>query len=323
MKFDTTKALRNKEIFYSPIEKYLCQVFIATIYRPLLDIVKESIGDSWVKENSKEDLIRAILSGRIQYTQNQHFEGKFNSLISKEISKLGGHWDKKWKRWYLPKNLLPYDVQDAIGQAALKFRDLADKIESELNKLQQLTIQIGEDAGYDMVPLFEDAVSKMEIGFQAGAKGFIVTPDLTPEMIKNIAEKWSDNLNLYIKGWTLESIERLRKRVAENAFQGNRAQNLVGILEHDFGMSENKAKFLARQETALLMSQFREERFKSAGVQKYRWSTSGDSRVRERHAALQNQIFTWDNPPIIDEAGHRGHPGQDYNCRCIAIPIVD
>ena len=323
MKFDTTKALRNKEIFYSPIEKHLSRIFIATIYRPLLSIIKESIGDSWVKENSKEDLIRAILSGRIQYTQNQHFEGKFNSLISKEISKLGGHWDKKWKRWYLPKNLLPYDVQDAIGQASLKFKDLSDKVEAQLNKLQQLTIQIGEDTGYDMTPLFEDAVNKMEEGFQAGAKGFIVTPDLTPEMIKNIAEKWSDNLNLYIKGWTLESIQRLRKRVAENTFQGNRAQNLVGILEHDFGMSENKAKFLARQETALLMSQFREERFKSAGVQKYRWSTSGDSRVRERHKELNGHVFTWDNPPIIDELGHRGHPGQDYNCRCLAIPILE
>ena len=321
MRFDTTKALRNKEVFYLPIEKYLNKLFIATIYRPLLDIVSEEIGDSWL--NSKEDLIRAILSGRVQYTQNQHFEGKFNSAISKEISKLGGHWDKKWKRWYLPKNLLPYDVQDAIGQATLKFKDLSDKVEAQLAKLQELTIQIGEEQNYDMAPLFEDAVAKMEEGFQAGAKGFIVTPDLTPEMIKNIAEKWSDNLNLYIKGWTLESIQRLRKRVAENTFQGNRAQNLVGILEHDFGMSENKAKFLARQETALLMSQFREERFKSAGVQKYRWSTSGDSRVRERHKELNGHVFTWDNPPIIDELGHRGHPGQDYNCRCICIPLVN
>ena len=320
MRFDTTKALRNKEVFYLPIEKYLNKIFIATIYRPLLDIVSEEIGDSWL--NSKEDLIRAILSGRIQYTQDQHFEGKFNSAISKEISRLGGHWDKKWKRWYLPKNLLPYDVQDALGQAALKFKNLADKVEAQLNKLQELTIQIGEEQNYDMVPLFEDAVSKMEIGFQQGAKGFITTPELTPEMIKNIAEKWSDNLNLYIKGWTLESIQRLRDRVLVNTFKGNRAQNLVGILEHDFGMSENKAKFLARQETALLMSQFREERFKSAGVQKYRWSTSGDSRVRERHKELNGHVFTWDNPPIIDELGHRGHPGQDYNCRCIAIPLV-
>lgn len=320
MRYDSTKALRNKEVFYLPIEKYLNKLFIATIYRPLLDIVSEEIGDTWLKENSKEDLIRAILSGRIQYT-GEHFEGKFNSLISKEISKLGGHWDKKWKRWYLPKNLLPYDVQDAIGQASLKFTDLTNKIETKLANLQQQMLDF--NGKYDMDSLFEQTVRRLEEGFQEGAKGFIVTPELTPEMIKMIAEKWSDNLNLYIKNWTLESIQRLRDRVLVNTFKGNRAQNLVGILEHDFGMSENKAKFLARQETALLMSQFREERFKSAGVQKYRWSTSGDSRVRERHRELNGQVFTWDNPPIIDELGHRGHPGQDYNCRCIAIPLID
>lgn len=323
MKFDSTKALRNKEVFYLPLEKYLNKIFIGTIYRPILDIIEAEIGSSWLKQNSKEDLIQAILSGRIQYTQDQHFEGKFNSIISKEITKLGGHWDKKWKRWYLPRTKLPYDVQDAIGQAASKFSNLQEKVQKFLNELQGLMQDIGEDNPFEIAPIFSGIVDKLEKGFQEGAKGIIVTPELTDEMIEGISEKWANNLNLYIKNWTLESINRLRRRVSDNTFAGNRAENLVDVIKHDFGMSENKAKFLARQETALLMSQFREERFKSAGVQKYRWSTSGDSRVRERHRELNGKVFTWDNPPIIDELGHRGHPGQDYNCRCIAIPLID
>ena len=320
MKYDSTKALRNKEVFYLPIEKYLNKIFAAVLYKPILNIISEEIGDTWVKENSKEDLIRAILSGRIQYTPTQHFEGKFNSMISREISRLGGHWDSKRKRWYLPKNLLPYDVQDAIGQAEFKFRSLTEKVTKHLDSLYQRFLEFNEQ--YDLFNLFENTVNKLEKSFQEGAKGIIVTPKLTPEMIKNIAEEWGENLNLYIKNWEIESIKRLRERVLANTFIGNRAESLVNIIEHDFGMSENKAKFLARQETALLMSQFREERFKSAGVQKYRWSTSGDSRVRERHRELNGKVFTWDNPPIIDEQGHRGHPGQDFNCRCIAIPLV-
>lgn len=321
MKYDSTKALRNKEVFYLPIEKHLNKIFATVLYRPILEIISEEIGDTWLKENSKEDLIRAILSGRIQYTADQHFEGKFNSVISREVSRLGGHWDSKRKRWYLPKNLLPYDVQSAIGQAELKFRSVTEKVTKHLDTLHQKFLDFNEQ--YDLLNLFEQTIDKLEKGFQEGAKGIIVTPDLTPEMIKNIAEKWGNNLNLYIKNWEIETIKRLRERVLTNTFAGNRAESLVNIIEHDFGMSENKAKFLARQETALLMSQFREERFKSAGVQKYRWSTSGDARVRERHRALQGQVFTWDNPPIIDEQGHRGHPGQDFNCRCTAIPLVD
>ena len=323
MRFDSTKALRNKEIFYRPLEKYLRKVFVGTIYAPLLSIINEEIGDTWTKENSKEDLIKAILSGHIQYTQDQHFEGKFNSLISREIVKLGGHWDKKWKRWYLPKTALPYDVQDAIGQASLKFNKLQSDIQKALNELQQVIENLGDDNPFEIAPIFSDIVDKLEDGFQEGSKGMIIAPELTQDMIDALADNWANNLNFYIKGWTIESINRLRRRIMQNTFQGNRAENLVKIIEHDFGMSENKAKFLARQETALLMSQFREERYKSAGVQKYRWSTSGDSRVRERHRELNGKVFTWDNPPIIDELGHRGHPGQDFNCRCIAIPLID
>lgn len=319
MKYDSTKALRNKEIFYLPIEKYLNKIFVSVLYRPILDIISEEIGDTWL--NSKEDLIRAILSGRIQYTPDQHFEGKFNSVISREVSRLGGRWDSKRKRWYLPKNLLPYDVQDAIGQAELRFRSLTEKVTKRLDELYEEFSQF--DKQYDLLNLFENTINKLEKGFQEGAKGIIITPEFTPEMIKNLAEKWVDNMNLYINNWQVESIRRLRERILVNTFNGNRAENLVNIIEHDFGMSENKAKFLARQETALLMSQFREERFKSAGVQKYRWSTSGDSRVRERHRELNGKVFTWDNPPIIDELGHRGHPGQDFNCRCLAIPLLD
>ena len=322
MKFDSTKALRNKEIFYRPLEKYLNKLFAGTIYEPLLDIIREEIGDKWV-ENSKEDLRKAILSGRIQYTQDQHFQGSFNSLISKEIVKLGGKWDKVRKQWYLPKDALPFDIQQAIGQSYSRFQRLQQRVQSFLDTLESVIQDLKDDNPFDVAPLFGEIVEKLETGFQEGAKGIIVTPELTPEIVDGISENWSENLNFYIKGWTIESINRLRRRVADNTFAGNRARDLVKVIQHDFGISENKAKFLARQETALLMSQFREERFKSAGVEKYRWSTSGDSRVRERHRELNGKVFTWDNPPIIDELGHRGHPGQDYNCRCIAIPIID
>ena len=62
------------------------------------------------------------------------------------------------------------------------------------------------------------------------------------------------------------------------------------------------------------------ERYKSVGVQKYRWSTAGDNRVRPEHKALNGKIFDWDNPPL--STGGK-HPGEDFGCRCIAIPIVE
>ncbi len=50
---------------------------------------------------------------------------------------------------------------------------------------------------------------------------------------------------------------------------------------------------------------------------KYIWRTQGDDKVRPDHAALNGQIFSWDNPPPV------GHPGHDYNCRCMAEPYLE
>lgn len=355
-KFNANKALRNEEGYYSPLAKALDYIFYETIYRPIIDIINEEITDGWYEveaqkvvrerkeehqDNIKEEikrykdsilpvplitnakqksaLIKAILSGKVQYHASR-FEGSFNAAISSEIRRLGGKWDARYKNWYLPKSKLPFDVDSAIGQVAMKMGNMGSRIDAHLQNLQRLNEQKPE---YGLEKQFSYAIDKLEDRFEEGIANLIIAPELTPEMRKNLAEQYTKNMNLYIQGWTEKSIIRLRKRIQKNAFEGYRASSFVKEIEHDFQISHAKAKFLARQETSLLMSQFREERYKSVGVQKYRWSTSGDQRVRPFHKRLNGQIFTWDNPPIVDAYGHRAHPGQDFGCRCIAIPIID
>mgnify|MGYP002843241913 CR=1 FL=1 len=47
----------------------------------------------------------------------------------------------------------------------------------------------------------------------------------------------------------------------------------------------------------------------------YIWRTVGDDKVREEHAAREDKVFAYDNPP------EGGNPGEDYNCCCWAEPI--
>lgn len=49
----------------------------------------------------------------------------------------------------------------------------------------------------------------------------------------------------------------------------------------------------------------------------YIWRTEDDVKVRPSHAANDDRVFSWDNPPAT------GHPGEDFNCRCWAEPIGD
>lgn len=49
----------------------------------------------------------------------------------------------------------------------------------------------------------------------------------------------------------------------------------------------------------------------------YTWRSRDDARVRAAHAGYDDQVFSWSDPP------EGGHPGQGWNCRCTAEPIID
>lgn len=52
-------------------------------------------------------------------------------------------------------------------------------------------------------------------------------------------------------------------------------------------------------------------------IDQYIWRSQDDARVRAAHAAYDDQVFWWSDPP------EGGHPGQAWNCRCTAEPIID
>lgn len=61
-----------------------------------------------------------------------------------------------------------------------------------------------------------------------------------------------------------------------------------------------------------------EAKCKALGLNQYKWQTMEDDRVRPTHAANNQKIFDWDNPPA-----ETGHPGTPINCRCTPVIIVD
>ncbi len=82
-------------------------------------------------------------------------------------------------------------------------------------------------------------------------------------------------------------------------------------------VSESRAELIARDQTLKLNGSLTEIRQTNAGVTSYTWSTSNDERVREEHAVLEGQVFSWDAAPAV------GHPGEDFQCRCVALPVID
>lgn len=89
---------------------------------------------------------------------------------------------------------------------------------------------------------------------------------------------------------------------------------------------------IARTESAKAASALMEARCESMQIDFYVWYTCHDSRVRHSHDKMDGILCRWDDPPDPEllfpskqcrDSGTHYHPGGIYNCRCIALPVID
>lgn len=127
-----------------------------------------------------------------------------------------------------------------------------------------------------------------------------------------VANAVRENVAL-IKQLPVESANDLAAMLRESS--GVATEVLAKRIKERFGVLESKAEFWATDQTLKRNSDLTQARSVRAGLTHYRWITSNDERVRPEHAALDGQIFAWNDPPPP------GNPGQDYRCRCTAEPL--
>ncbi len=111
--------------------------------------------------------------------------------------------------------------------------------------------------------------------------------------------------------------QQVRDVLEDPDVHGKRVEVLAKEIQARGSVSESRAELIARDQTLKLNGQINQTRQENAGVTQYTWSTSHDERVRESHRELDGETFLWSNPP------EPGHPGQDFQCRCIALPVFD
>lgn len=140
----------------------------------------------------------------------------------------------------------------------------------------------------------------------------IATSDLD-DLLSLAAER---NVGL-IRGLSEDVAKRVEQAILQNLTAGGAAKDLQTKLVEDFGIARRRAALIARDQTATLVSDMNRFRQQQAGVEKYRWQTSRDERVRATHRANEGKIFEWASPPST------GHPGHEVNCRCVAIAVID
>lgn len=115
-----------------------------------------------------------------------------------------------------------------------------------------------------------------------------------------------------------EYFKKIEAIVYSNIVQGTRANSMIKEIKRVGKVTESRAKMIARDQTAKLNATLNQKRAQNVGSEEYIWRTSEDGRVRHNHATKNGKRFKWSKPPQ-----DTGHPGQDYQCRCIAEPIIN
>lgn len=164
---------------------------------------------------------------------------------------------------------------------------------------------------------------------QRTAKDFgIDILNTTPEIQEYLQASVYDNTRLIVSipEQYLTNVESI---VMGNVRSGGRWEAIRDQLVQEFGVTDRRARLIARDQTAKINGQLTAKRQVAAGFNYFRWDSSHDARVRDSHKALDRKVtefgrgvYKWSDPPL----GQKGAPiicGYEFQCRCVAIPVSD
>lgn len=126
--------------------------------------------------------------------------------------------------------------------------------------------------------------------------------DWNVRLMKNAGQAYADDVADVLsdpENWGI-SLEALTQKILDRA-----------------DVSESRAELIARDQTQKMNASINKTRQQHAGISQFVWSTSLDERVRDSHAENEGETFDWTNPPA-----ETGLPGDDVNCRCVAVPVL-
>lgn len=143
-----------------------------------------------------------------------------------------------------------------------------------------------------------------------------VAPKFDPEAVRSLVNAWKRQNEAFITKMPMDTVQAIQDTIQKGLREGEHVRALQRRISRQFGVSERRGLLIARTEMGQFHSQITQERCGESGIGHYFWSASHDERVRDTHESLDGMRFSWDAPPDV------GHPGEDFNCRCVAIPDV-
>jgi SPP1 gp7 family putative phage head morphogenesis protein len=122
-----------------------------------------------------------------------------------------------------------------------------------------------------------------------------------------------------------KAAERVHKLTLEGLETSERAAEVRADILRSSEVTKSRAVLIARTETSRTATALARVRSMAAGSTHYIWHTVGDMDVRPGHRDMEGKTCEWAHPPAVKENDRvmHHHPGEIWNCRCWAEPILD
>jgi SPP1 gp7 family putative phage head morphogenesis protein len=142
-----------------------------------------------------------------------------------------------------------------------------------------------------------------------------------PGLAAQLQEFLRSNTRLITK-MTNNQLDEVETIIRNGRRRGLRVEVLRKQIADRMDITKNRAYLIARDQVNKLNGELNQMRQESVGIEEYVWRTSQDERVRPRHRELDGTKQKWNDPPQL-RADFSGHPGEDFQCRCFAEPVLD
>jgi len=135
-----------------------------------------------------------------------------------------------------------------------------------------------------------------------------------------------------IKSIGADTFPKIEDEVKRGLQQGFSNKTIAKNLQKELDISESRAKFIARDQSAKAVAGFNRERQENAGIPGFLWRTQKDILVRGNpggedadainpHWDQEGKFFTWEKGWAAPD-GRTLFPGTDFNCRCFSEPAL-
>lgn len=247
---ETLRPVEINEYYINRVASGMSKYFWDNIFKEIFDILKDN-----TIENSKDDVINALKSGRIWYEKGA-FRGKFNNSISTTLESIGAKFRNG--AYYIIKSAIPFEYVTVIDfvsmQALTKATRISDFLAGLGSVLSGINLKSYIGAAVDLMfrrlqlDIVKSAQEKKVPIIELG----IVQPSvkIPKEKTKPIEDYWKEQEK--------EAV-RLHKKWEKASDELNKAKKKKGITAKDYNDAVEKEEKAAKE-----LAEFQAKKYQNA-----------------------------------------------------------